>query len=90
MHPSPWHHLSGAARARWPQPAPPQAPPLGFHSRVLSRVARTQSVTLELWWQMSVRALPVAAAVVLLCWLVLPAMEWEADLTELVMEEALP
>jgi hypothetical protein len=38
---------------------------------------------------MSVRALPVATLIVLLCWFILPVNEWEPDLTEVVMEEAL-
>jgi hypothetical protein len=88
--PTPWQHLSAAARARWPKPAPAGPPPWGFHSRVLARVARAQTASLELWWQMSARALPLATIIVLLCWLILPATDREPDLTELVMEEAWP
>lgn len=88
--PSPWQHLSTAARARWPKPAPAGEVPLGFHARVLARLAPAQAVSLELWWQMSLRALPVATLIVLLCWWVLPAAEMEPDLTEVVMQEALP
>lgn len=87
---TPWQHLSDAARPRWPRPAPAGPPPLGFHLRVLSRVARTRTAPLELWWQMSVRALPVATLIVLLCWLILPASDLEPDLVEVVMSEALP
>lgn len=87
---SPWQHLSMAARARWPRPAPAGPPPPGFSSRVLSRVSRVQTVPLELWWQMSVRALPVATVIVVVCWLMLPGGDVEPDLMELVMEEALP
>ncbi|MCX8154990.1 MAG: hypothetical protein N3J91_00840 [Verrucomicrobiae bacterium] len=87
---SPWQQLSTVARRRWPRPAPAGAPPLGFHGRVMSRLARAQTVPLELWWEMSVRALPVATVIVLLCWLILPGTDWEPDLAEVVLEEALP
>lgn len=86
---SPWQHLSTAARRRWPTPASAGEPPPGFYTRVLSRLSAAPTVSLELWWQMSVRALPVATLIVLLCWFILPVNEWEPDLTEVVMEEAL-
>lgn len=89
-HSSPWKELSTAARRRWPAPLPAGEPPLGFHARVLARLPQTQTVSLELWWRMSLRALPVAAAIMLFCWFLLPTGDVEPDLAELVMEAALP
>jgi hypothetical protein len=94
----PWIKLSGVIRRGPPERQPLDAPvPLGFCSRVLARLRPQGSPVMETWFQLSVRALPVAAAVLLVCWLSLPAPgpagpapDSEAVLVEMALAEALP
>lgn len=85
-----WNNLSAAARQRPATALPPAEAPFGFHSRVLSRIRERRSIPLELWLRMALRALPVAAAVLLMCWAALPMPQAEVDLVDVVVQEVLP
>jgi hypothetical protein len=65
---------------------------LGFHSRVLARVRHPRGIPAEAWLKLALRALPLGAAVLLICWLAIPAHapEPEPDLAAVVFEEVLP
>jgi hypothetical protein len=89
-----WKKLSATARHGRPGAAPlPTEPPFGFHGRVLARVRRERGLPMELWLRLALRALPLGFAVLVACWLVLPAMPSsgpaDLDLADIVLEEVL-
>jgi hypothetical protein len=87
---NPWNHLSEAARRRVVRAPLPEAAPYGFHNRVLARVRERQGIPMELWLRMALRALPIAAVVLVACWAVVPVSEKEPDLVDAVIQEVLP
>jgi hypothetical protein len=89
----PWRNLSASARARGPQAGPlPAGAPFGFHSRVLARVRDPRGLTAETWLRLALRALPIGATVLAICWLALPGPGTpspDPDLGDLVFLEEL-
>lgn len=93
----PWKKLSDDIRAHQePAGAQDETVPHGFCSRVLARVRPQREMTIESWFRLAVRALPLAAVVLVICWISLPAPnlstppEPDADLVEMALAEAWP
>lgn len=88
----PWKDLSQTLGARPRVTGPlPDGAPFGFHSRVLARVRDARGLTAETWLRLALRALPIGATVLVICWLTLPgpAAPSDADLSDLVFLEEL-
>lgn len=88
----PWKTLGENARRMRADGAPlPTAALFGFHGRVLARVRHQRGLPMEVWLRLALRALPIGAAVLVACWLVLPAMPSsgpaDLDLADIVLEE---
>jgi hypothetical protein len=89
----PWKNLSASLRARGRDAGPlPDGAPFGFHSRVLARARDPRGLTADTWLRLALRALPIGATVLAICWLMLPgpgAAPSESDLGDLVFLEEL-
>jgi hypothetical protein len=90
----PWKRLTDSART-WakPPPAGPDEMPFGFETRVLARLRVPRSSAIELWAQLALSALPLGLAVLVLCWVLLPARQVAnppaPDVVEQLMQEVL-
>jgi hypothetical protein len=88
-----WERLCVAARRR-PHPATArETMPWGFDTRVLARLRAVRELPAETWFRLALRAIPVSAVVLLVCWFSLkpaaPALSAdEAHLADAVAEEA--
>ena len=90
----PWKRLADSVRRR--TETPPEAPeemPLGFEARVLTRWRVHQSAATEAWARLALRAVPLGAAALVLCWMALPvqpsADSPPTDEIEQLMQEVL-
>jgi hypothetical protein len=90
----PWKRLADSVRRR-PE-APPASPaemPFGFETRVLARLRVPRGTAIEAWARLALRAVPLGAAALLLCWMALPAQPAAepaaSDVVEQLMQEVL-
>ena len=90
----PWKRLADSAPT-WakPRPAGPDDMPFGFETRVLARLRVPRAGALELWARLALRAVPLGLAVLVLCWVALPARQVPnppaPDVVEPLMQEVL-
>lgn len=91
---NPWKRLTQSARP--PADAPPPGPaemPFGFDTRALARLRVPRSGASEVWARLALRAVPLGAAALVLCWLALPtrppANPSAPDEVEQLMQEVL-
>ena len=89
----PWKKLSNDARRR---PRPTGAPaemPWGFAAGVLARLQASSPGATELWARLALRAVPLGAGALLLCWIALPSRSLPSrpapDMIEQLMQEVL-
>lgn len=69
-----WKRLADLARRSEKPPTPtPTAMPFGFDTRVLARLRLPQGSAIEMWARLALRAVPLGAAALVLCWIALPA-----------------
>jgi len=90
----PWKGLADAARGSASALPPSSAEmPFGFDTRVLARLRAPGADTRELWARLAWRAVPMGAAALLVCWMVLPtppaADSSATDEMEQLMQEVL-
>ena len=90
----PWQRLARRARPDLRRhPSGPAEMPFGFDTRVLARLRVPKAGAGELWVRLALRALPLGAAVLLLCWVALPerpaAPEFVTEEVEQLMQEVL-
>ena len=70
----PWRRLANWARPQSEARLSAQdGMPFGFDTRVLARLGAPKAGAGELWGRLALRAVPLGAAVLLLCWVTLPA-----------------
>ena len=93
----PWKRLGAAASHRPRAADEPAEMPFGFDTRVLARLRASRAWLAEVWLRLALRALPVGATVLIVCWLAtqLPTRQTPppADvmaLAELTVKELLP
>jgi hypothetical protein len=89
---NPWEQLGAAARRRPRRETALEEMPLGFDTRVLARLRAMRELPAETWFRLALRAIPVGAAVLMVCWLSLrpgPVVLTadESDLADAVAEE---
>lgn len=70
----PWKRLADSARTRiQTRSAEQDEPPFGFDTRVLARLREPRSGAVEVWARLALRALPLGAAALVICWVALAA-----------------
>lgn len=90
----PWKRLADSARhhAEARSGAPVEMP-FGFETRVLARLRVPRNGAAEMWARLALRAVPLGAAALVLCWVALPARTVPdpsaPDLVEQFMQEVL-
>jgi hypothetical protein len=65
---NPWERLGQAARRRPRTEAPREEMPFGFDTRVLARLRAVRELPAETWFRLALRAIPLGAVVLLVCW----------------------
>jgi hypothetical protein len=65
---NPWEILRAAARRRASAETPREEMPFGFDTRVLARLRAVRELPAETWFRLALRAIPVSAVVLLVCW----------------------
>ena len=90
----PWKRLADSARTRIQTRSVEQAEtPFGFETRVLARLRVPRSGAVEVWARLALRAVPLGAAALVVCWMTLPARTVTdpsaADVVEQLMQEVL-
>lgn len=66
---NPWKRLADAARRHQVADSPPAEMPFGFDTRVLAQLRPQRQLTAELLGRLAFDAVPVAAVVLVACWL---------------------
>ncbi|MBI3882245.1 MAG: hypothetical protein HY301_19575 [Verrucomicrobia bacterium] len=89
-----WKNLSATAATRPERSGGPTSMPFGFDTRGLAKLRALRELPAETWFRIALRAIPVGAAVLMVCWLVVrPAQatpsEDAVQLAEAVVAEAL-
>jgi hypothetical protein len=90
----PWKRLADSVRRRSePSSSPPTEMPFGLETRVLARLRMPRNTAIELWARLALRAVPLGAAALVLCWMALPtqptADSSASDEIEQLMQEVL-
>jgi len=65
---NPWKRLADAARRHTAGTEAPAEMPFGFDTRVLAQLRPPRQLTAELLGRLAFNAIPVAAAVLVVCW----------------------
>ncbi len=89
----PWKRLAASVRCRSVTPSSPAEMPFGLETRVLACLRLPRNGANEIWARLALRALPLGAAALVLCWMVLPAQPLAdspaTDEIEQLMQEVL-
>ena len=70
----PWKRLAASVRRQTETPPiSPAEMPFGFETRVLAGLRVPRGAAVEMWARLALRAVPLGAAALVLCWMALPA-----------------